>query len=271
MGRIAELLEYARRPGLLGRLSRGHFGRACLVLVVANLVPVLVVGLLWAIGISPAFDGIFWIPALLASVVYVASVLWLMRAFGFWGVGAASGIDGGDQFEGDFTPGQAFALGWLRWAMQIVMIGVPFVLVAMLWVGVRWWHISPGPEIRAVPDKATDIPVPGDWHETGTTEKRPEWSTHHGSYVRSFDLPDGYTYGDVRAWFSSAPWEETLGRLEEAECSTDIERCTADIAPAPGENLSYSLEVWYNDNSIVEDLPPSLRVKLVYHVPEDGP
>lgn len=260
------ILGYFNRPGLLGRLSRGRLWRACLVLVVANLVPVLVCGLLWLIGIQPAFDGIYWIPATLATIVLVAGGLWLLRAFGFWGVGSPSMSDGGDQFDDDFTPMQAFGLGWLRLVMQVVMIGGSFVFVAMLWAGVRWWHFSPSAEMQAVPEKAASIPVPKDWHQTDVVTREPPLAEHHGTHELVFDIPKGDTFGDVQDWFESAPWASSFGRLRDVECKPDIEQCTADVVARDGEEMSYRLEVWYLDSSVT-DLPPTVRVDLGYDVP----
>lgn len=264
---IREIVGYARRPGgLLGRLSKGHGGRASLVLIGFHLALVVVCALLWLVSLAPLFDGASWVPGLLGLLVLVGGSLWLMLAFGFWGVGLNSGQDGGDQFEDDFTPGAAIGLGWLRWALQVVTIGLCFILVLMTWAGVRWWHLASTDEIDAVPAKAAAITVPGDWNQTDTVHHEPELGEHNGSYTRSLDLPEGYTYADVREWFGEATWADSFGRLEGTECSTDIEQCTADVVAAEDEEMTYSLEVWYHESS-VEALPPSVRITLEYVVP----
>lgn len=262
---VRGIFTQARRPGLLVRVSGGRGGRASLVLVGAHLAPVVVCALLWLVSLSPALDGLTWIPALLGSVFALAAVLWLMMIFGFWGVGINSGQDGGDQFD-EFTPGVAIGLGWLRWFVQIVMIGLCFVLVVMMWAGVRWWHLASTPEIDAVPAKAQSMPVPDEWNETDTEDRHPEMGEHNGSHIRAFDVPEGYTYADVTEWFETASWEDSFGTLEDVECSTDIERCTADVVARDGEEMTYSIEVWYQESSI-EDLPPSVRINLDYVVP----
>lgn len=267
--RLQELIGYARTEGLLHRLSGGHGGRAALVLIGCHLVPAVVCAVLWGVGITPAFDQLYWIPAVVATLVALVGTVWLMMAFGFWGVGLASGHDGGDQYADDFAPRVAFALGWLRLFIQIVMIGVCFVACASLWVGVRWWHLASTPEIEAVPAKVATIPVPEDWTRTGTVNREPPWADYNGSYTSSFDLPQGYTFSDLEEWFHASEWQSSFGRLSQIECDSDLERCEAEVVAREGEQMSYSLEAWYHVSSI-EGLPPSLRITLQYVVPQPG-
>jgi hypothetical protein len=253
------------RPGLLHRLSGGRGGRAALVLVGSHLGLAAVVALLWFVGLAPVFDGWRWVVAVLASAVYLVGVPWLVTAFGFWGVGVNSGQDGGDQHT-DFSPGVAFGLGWLRWALQIVTIGGAFLLLLLIWTDMRWWHLFGDPRVDDLPATAATIPVPQDWTPDGVSEGDRPMGPPQGVYRQDFEVPLDYRYDDLERWFTSADWDGTIGPLRAVECEKDLEDCEAELVPPPGEPASYFVETRFRESSI-EGLPPSVTVELHYRSP----
>lgn len=270
-------LRYLTQPGLLVKLSRGNPKLAPWVLIGVHLVPVAIVVLIWWIGLSPAFNGIHWIPAILATVVAVAVPLPMMYAFGFWGVGAASGQDGGDQFDGDFTPAVAFGLGWLRWLLQVVMIGSVVIGTVFIWLDFRLWHFMGSPEIDAMPDEIAAIPIPDDWEESN----RPSdgWKKDHTSYTKPNAQLRAYfyapvSYAEMTEWVKdSSTWEQSkFGAIDHIDCDASLEWCDAERVPAPGEPQEYSLTIsWHEARGITDDAGQALHsvdVELKYA--EDG-
>lgn len=253
------------RPGLLHRLSGGRTGRAALVLVGCHLGLVALVALLWFVGLAPVFDGWRWVVAVPASAVYLVGVVWLMVAFGFWGVGANSGQDGGDQHT-DFSPGAAFGLGWLRWALQIVTIGGVFLLLVLLWMDMRWWHLFSTPEVEQLPATAATIPVPQDWTLDDVVVGDKPMGAPQASYRQDFDAPDGFDAADFERWFRSAEWDDTFGPRQAVECDDDATSCAAELAPSGGGPATYFVEASWRQSSF-EELPPSVSVQLFYRSP----
>ncbi|MFE6508849.1 hypothetical protein ACFVDI_17355 [Nocardioides sp. NPDC057767] len=257
-GKRAGILRSLTQPGLLGRLSRGNPKSAPWVLSGVHLLPVAIVVLIWWIGLSPAFDSIHWVPAILATVVAVAVPLPMMYAFGFWGVGAASGQDGGDQFDGDFTPLVAFALGWLRWVLQIVMIGGVMIGTVFIWLDFRPWHFLSSPEIDAMPNKIAAIPIPDDWEESSQPSE--DWKKDHTSYTKPHAQLRAYfyapvTYKEMTEWVNhTSAWEQSkFGAIDHIECDSSLEWCHAERVPAPGEPREYSLTISWHEARGVTD------------------
>lgn len=252
-----ELVAYAHKPGLLGRLSGGRVGRAALVLIGTYLVLPVVCVLLWVVGLAPVFARAHWIVAILATVIFLAMLMWVGLAFGFWGTGAYSGRDGGDQFGGDFTPGAATGLGWLRWFMQVVGIGACAIPLVALWSDARWWHLVSRPEIDGLQDRAATMPIPRGWTPTSSvlSATPPGLPQDVYEFEQGFDVPNRYTAAAFKKWLESPRWRASFGALQEIECDRDIGRCEADVTPPPGEDVRFSVELWY---------APSVRVKLQY-------
>lgn len=83
--------------------------------------------------------------------------------FEFWGTPATIGRGGGEDYVGTFKPLTGFALGWLRWFMQIVLVFIILVPTVMTVENVRSWHLIGTDELDRLPDRAATIPVPADW------------------------------------------------------------------------------------------------------------
>ncbi|MBC3192192.1 hypothetical protein H7X46_14090 [Pseudonocardia sp. C8] len=268
------------RPGLLGRLSKGSTGKAALILVAAHLLLLLVCLGIWYAGLAPVFDRAHWIPAVLVTVVAVAGGTFLMASFGFWGVGAHSGQDGGDQFEGDFSPAAAFGLGWLRWALQIVVIGSVGMLVILTWMNFRPWYILSSPGIDAMPTQVAGMPIPRDW-EQSDTEKDDDWKRDraaytkpHARYEQSYYAPVR-TFAEMERWVSDeAAWKQSrFGAITNVDCDERIERCRADKVPAAGEPEEHFIEVYFSELDGVTDSSdgsPLNSVRVVLYYAEDG-
>jgi len=257
------------RPGLLGRLSQGRGGRAVLVLIGVFLVPVVLCGLIWLLGLVPIFDSVRWIPIGLVIIVGLVSITVLFAAFGVWGVGASSGRDTGDQFTGDFRPLVAFGLGWLRWFMQIVMIGGIMLAFMAVWTDLRWWRLVSTPEIDALPARAATMPVPADWSPAGTaTGDDPDNPYPNGYYERRYDVPASYTFARMRDWMSGPGWANdpggaAFGALQAQHCVSVAAHCTAELTPAPGELPRYTVHAWFS-RARSEAGTPQVRLRLTY-------
>lgn len=273
----AGFLRYLTQPGLLAKLSRGNPKLAPWVLIGVHLLPVAIVVLIWWIGLSPVFDNIHWIPGILATIIAVAVPLPMMYAFGFWGVGAASGQDGGDQFDGDFTPLVAFGLGWLRWLLQLVMIGGVMVGTILIWLDFRPWYVLTSPEIDAMPSEVAAMPIPPDWEEVG--EPSDDWKTDHMSYTKPHAQFRAYFYAPVSyeemvKWVNdTTAWENSrFGAIDRIDCDASLEWCDAERVPAPGEPREYSLTIsWHETTGVTDETGQPLRsvdVELKYA--EDG-
>lgn len=265
--KIRQLWEFVAQPGLLSRLSDGRPRRAALVLIGAHLGALLVLWLLltliWLVGLSSIFTTVHWIPAVLGTVVFLVIALAMMMAFGFWGTGATSGMDGGDRVEDHFTPGAAAGLGWLRWLMQLVMIMGAALPMFLIWANMRWYHVAPTPEIKELSSRVATMPFPQDWvQEEGTRTDGPFPAEHFG-YEVEHDVPESYRFADLETWMSSPEWKTSFGALQKVRCTAQIEHCTAQVVPAKGAKVTHFLEAWYYDSTI-EGLPTTVRMELIY-------
>lgn len=265
--KIAELWSYTKKPGLLGRLSGGSGRRAAIVLAGVNLALPLVLVVIWFVGLAPIFDDWHWVPAVIASAVYLVGAAWLMGAFGFWGVGASSGQDGGDQFGKDFSIVTAFGLGWLRWLVQIVAIGGGLLLVILIWMDLRWWHLFSAPELDALPRQAAAIPIPKDWqlHESDDNADDPPMGKPQRTLRRMYDVPNGYTFDDMRKWVRSTQWAP-FGSLTDVDCMREGGDCTADATPKTAASGEYHVQALYY-KSHLDGVPPTVTVYFSYFAP----
>lgn len=269
MTSVRKLWATINRPGLLGRLSRGRGGRAVLVLIGAFLAPVVLCGLIWLLGLVPVFENARWIPIGLVGVAGLVSITVLFAAFGVWGVGAGSGQDTGDQFTGDFRPLVAFGLGWLRWLMQIVMIGGVLLAFVAVWTDLRWWRLVSTPEIDALPARAATMPVPADWTPSGTsTGDDPDNPYPNGYFERRYDVPASYGYARMKAWMSGPGWADApggaaFGALQALRCDSVATHCTAELSPAPGDLPQYTVHAWFSRSPSGAGAP-GVRLRLTY-------
>lgn len=270
---VKALWRATTTPGFLGRLSGQRGGRAALILTGFFVAPVVVVSLIWLVGLAPIFFGVHWIPAVLASAFGFVYCMWLGLAFGWWGTGTvAHERGGGDQF-GDFPSGVAFGLGGLRLLLQLLGIGGCFIVVVLIWVDLRWWHLTSSPEVDGLPDKAATMPVPEDWILTNASRGNTlptATPADHYDYLMSFDVPESTTFSGVERWLSSPQWEDSFGALQEIDCDAEFERCEAQVAPRDGTEVRYVVKVSGPDESSVASLPPSVRVELEYWAPAPG-
>lgn len=260
------------KPGLLGRLSHGRGGRAAFVLIGVFLAPVVVCGAIWLLGLIPIFEHARWIPITLCSIVMAVTILPLFLLFGFWGTGANSGQDGGDQF-GDFRPLVAFGLGWLRWLMQLVLVGGCMLALFGVCTDVRPWRFFSTPEIEALPARAASMPVGAGWTprsaDTGDDGENPY---PNGYYERSFDVPAGYTFARMRRWMSGPQWANGFGALQVPHCDSDTHHCAAQVKPPPGARPQYTVDAQFDPASYEGDVPEvDLRLTYAQYVPSEAP
>lgn len=259
MSRVRAGWVWLVKPGRLARLGHGRGGRAALLLIGIFLVPVVACWLIWVIGLIPIFEYARWVPIALVSIVGVAGILGLFFAFGFWGTGANSGQDGGDQF-GEFRPLVAFGLGWLRWLMQVVLVGGCLYAWIAVYTDFQVWHLTSTPEIDALPARVASMPVGADWKprhtETGNDGDNPY---PNGYYQRDFDVPAGYTYARMKTWMSGPAWANSFGALRRPHCDTYGRSCRAEVAGKP----QYSVNAWFIRASYEGDTP-EVDLKLTY-------
>lgn len=161
----------------------------------------------------------------------------------------------------------AFGLGWLRWLVQVVSIGACALVLFAIWTDLRWWHLLSTPEIRALPERAATVPVPGDWKLTDSRRSERLPGPPRGSYEQRYRVPDTFTYSDFERWFTSPAWETSFGARQAIECSPRVERCTADVVPPEGDEVTYSVDAWYFASRTYSSLSRSVRVKVHYRSP----
>ncbi len=264
----------------LAKLSGGNGWRAAGILVVAHLIPGPVVLGLWFLGLLPIFDDLRWIPVSIGVTFSVLCALWMFLAFGFWGTVRTYGRGHGESYTQTFSPGVGFALGWLRWFMQIVMVGLMLIPVGMLWVNVRWWHLTGTEELDALPDRAATIPVMQEWErtdleasETGLVawmDSTMEGPEPEGFVEQRFTVPDSFDFQDLKAWLESPEWAEpadgaAFGAIRIEECSPDSTHpsCRAHLVPPTGEHPEYFVRATFYEPASRHG-EPTLKVRLNY-------
>lgn len=77
---------------------------------------------IWLLGLWSIFDDLRLIPQVVSVVVAVVCVLGLFVRFGFWGTARTFGVGYGENLSETFSSRVGFALGWLRWFVQIVAV-----------------------------------------------------------------------------------------------------------------------------------------------------
>lgn len=263
----------------LATVSGGSPRRAAAILVAAHLVPGVIACGLWALGLLPIFDDLRWIPVSIAVAFGVGSTLWMLLAFGFWGTARTMGRGHGEEYEESFSPGAGFALGWLRWFLQLVMVAAVLMPVLMTWMNVRWWQLAGTEELDALPERAATMPVAQDWEltavdasETGllafmsSTVSGPD---PEGYVEQTFTVPETFTFQDVRAWLESPEWAEpggdapVFGDVRVERCRVESDYCDARLVPADGGEPEYFIRAHLRDPG-VQHAGPELEVRLTY-------
>ena len=238
----------------LRRLTRGSPWLAALVLLGAHLAVVLVIVLVWLVGLVPVLDDARWFPTALAGVTLVAGVVVTLGALGPWAT----------QYEKEFSFLAALLLDRFHYLLLILTCMAGLLGAALIWADVRWHHVVATPEVRGLREEAVAMPIPPDWSLESAREKDDGFPAEVYEYEQVFDVPGSYRFPQLADWMASAGWE-AVGGLQRVECDGQIERCTAEVAPAPGEDVVYLVEAWYHD-SPVEGRPPSVRVSLQHRV-----
>src|SRR5699024_4371803 len=269
MGRwlTADLADLTDRRGL----------PAALILVVVHLAAPLLALLPWALGLLPVFDGLRWIPVTLETLVVIALLLGVFVRFGAWATARTQGLSFGEDYTETFSPGTGFALGWLRWLMQLVMAGLIIFPLFMAWSSTRGWHITGTEALDALPAQAREIPVPDDWQLERTTASEtgiPEFvtSTEFGEseprgYVEQlFTAPREYTAKDLEQWLEGSTWQgfpegDPYGELRIETCDAEQARCTAQFTPPSGGEAEHFLTVVADEHGPGET---RVQVRLTY-------
>lgn len=262
----------------LARLSGGSGRRAAAILIVAHVIPGVIALGLWALGLLPIFDNVRWLVTTIVVAFAVLSALWMFLAFGFWGTIRTWGVGHGEEYEQTFSTGVGFALGWLRWFMQIVMVAVLFVPLSMTWLNMRWWHLAGTEELDALPSVAQTIPAMPDWElleveatETGfpgvldstMTDPDPE-----GVVQQTYAVPDSFTFEDLQAWLAGPTWAqpetgEPFGPILVEYCRPENNWCNAQRVPAQGQPAEYFLRATFEDANGMDE-SPQVIVRLHY-------
>lgn len=227
----------------IARLSGGRGGRAALLLVGIHLGVVVVACAIWAAALPLVDPDVRLLPRIAAVVIDVplafAAMLWL----GGWGVGAASGQGWGENYADTFRVRTAVGLGFLRWFLQIVMVGVCFLAAVFTWMNARPFVLIGTDEIRSLPGRAERMPVPPEWHLLGT-EKHDDGGipTPNGSYELEYAVPEGTRFDEMRAWLTGSGWDAAfgdVGRMALQWCDPEEGSCSAQVRPASHEPAEF--------------------------------
>lgn len=229
---------------------------AALALVGAHLAVLLLVLLVWLLGLAPVFDGVHWIPAVLATAALVVGVAVVFVKLIPWA----------HQYEKVFSEGGVFVLSWLHW-FAIVATGVAGILmVAMVWADVRWIHLAGDPAIDGLRDRAAEMPIPSDWSLDEAEETNDGFPADVYEYEQSFDVPQTYEFSQMADWLASPEWETSFGALRDIECD-DSGRCRADVVPQGAQAPVYVIVATYRRSDLAPSTP-TVDVDLQYRLAE---
>lgn len=226
--------------GRLARWSCGRGGRASLILIATHLGVAAVAMLFWLIGSLEIFDRVRWVPVTLVVIVAVVGSLGLIVFFGVWGTVRTAGRDGGEDYENTFTPGVGYALGWLRWLMQIVAIAGLLCAVVLAWGDAKPWQIFGTEGAGELRERVEAMPVPDGWELTSHERDIPADERQSERRWLRFDVPDGYGADDLRAWITGPEWVEgengeAFGAIRLEHCDPEDMSCRAQAVPDEGE------------------------------------
>lgn len=243
-------------PLSLKRVSRGSVGIAALALVGAHLLVLLLVLLVWLVGLAPFFRDVHWIPAVLATVVFAVGMAVVFVKLIPWA----------HQYEKVFSDGGVFVLSWLHWFLLVATAAVGMLMVAVVWADVRWVHLVGSPEIDALPDRATSMPIPADWSLDEAEERDNGFPADVYEYEQSFDVPQAYEFSQMADWLSSPEWEASFGALRDIECD-DSGRCRAEVVPLEAQDPVYVIVATYRRSELAGSTP-TVDVDLQYRITE---
>lgn len=255
--------------GRLASWSRGRAGRASLILIATHLGVLAVAALIWLVGSLEAFDDARWLPIALVTVVTVVGAFGLVALFGFWGTPRTAGRSGGEEYESTFSPGVGFALGWLRWLLQLVAIGGLAYPLVLTWGDAKPWQIFGTAAAGELRERVAAMPVPDGW-ELRSDERDISASELQRERRRlRFDAPDGYGFEDLRAWITGPEWAEgedgeSFGEIRLEYCDPDALSCHAHAVPDEGEPRIF---VYANLNETFSAV--RVQVQVTYQEPED--
>jgi hypothetical protein len=240
----------------LRRISGGRVGVAVMALVGAHLAVLLLVLVVWFLGLAPIFDGVHWIPAVLATVVFVVGLAAVFVTLLPWA----------HEYEKLFSAGAVFVLSWLHW-FAIVATGVAGILmVAMVWADLRWYHVVSSPEIDGLRDRAAEMPIPAEWSLDEAGERNAAFPADVYGYEQSFDVPQSYEFSQMADWLSSPEWEASFGALRDVECD-DTGWCQADVVPREAGEPVYVIVATYRSSELAGSTP-TVDVDLQYRITE---
>lgn len=240
----------------LRRVSRGSVGLAALALVGAHLVVLLLVLLVWLLGLAPVFDDVHWIPAVLATVVFVVAMAVVFTTLIPWA----------HQYEKVFSDSRVFVMSWLHWLMIIGTAVVGMLMVALVWADLRWYHLISTPEIDGLGDRAAAMPIPADWSREEAGESNDGFPAEVYEYEQSFDVPQAYEFAQMADWLASPEWEASFGALRDIECD-DSGGCRAEVVPQEAQDPVYVIVATYR-RSDVAGSTPTVDVDLQYRITE---
>ncbi len=268
----------------LSELSDGSASRAAGIIVVAHLLPGLVMLGLWLLGLLPVFDGgLRWVLRVIAvgfgSVALLGLVLW----FGFWGTPGGGDQASGEEYTDTFGPRIGFALGWLRWFMQLVAAALALVAAVMIWMNLRMWHFTGTEELRALPARFERIPVPDEWTPVGDVDASrfgirsivswPDGDRPNGHVQRRYSAPASYTHDDLRRWMTGPDWTtgaSPFGAIQVEACSAEDEPCDARLVPRPGGEPEYFISAdLRTEPGAARRVEILLRLQYWKHTPPD--
>ena len=164
----------------LRRVSRGSVGLAALALVGAHLVVLLLVLLVWFLGLAPVFDDVHWIPAVLATIVFIVGMAVVFTKLIPWA----------HQYEKVFSDGGVFVLSWLHWFADRRHGGGRHPDGRH---GLGGRAVVPSgrrpPGIDGLGDRAAEMPIPAEWSLDEAGERDNGFPADVYEYEQSFDVP----------------------------------------------------------------------------------
>jgi len=264
--------------------ASGHSAsKAAYILIIAHILPPIILTGIWLISTIPYLESLSFFGLIIKALGLLSLLLGILfvtmsfAAFGFWGTVITSGRGSDNDSLEYFSPGKGYMLGWLRWLLQLVMIGGMLFPILLTANNIRMWQVLPNPENRiGLTAKTVQLPakVPAEWKLKYAKNGPSDWPASDSfSYSMTYTLPEDSEFTQVKDWVTTANWQEVFGSpVRKTVCDVDIEDCTLYFAKKPNVSATsdlqdkfwYKLETHFSSSKIRPDKSVRIVVRAIY-------
>lgn len=217
-----------------------------LVLIAAYLTPVAAAWVVVRAAQAGAFGDTTWLGSTLALTLGLGLFLALTVRFGGW----FQLVSFGEEYMESFRPLAGFALGWLRFFVQVA------AFIAVVWLAGDADDPAKAAQMNdtntaALPAYARRAPIPEGWEPVHkpSLHQNEYLGRPNATYSLSFIVPGSYRLSDVEAWMNGSAWAagadgtEPFGSLSDVECDSEYDTCAARVTPRAGDPGEYAVSV----------------------------